>query len=375
MLANLQAIDLARLTAVVRQDQRSPNFEITQWSVKRLSDKGIINPEGLWVFDGTGRDSRGERPWSVVLKILKPQDPEPPSSDMWYWQRELLVARSGLTERLPGPVKAPHFYQSDGTQEDTWLWMEHIHDAQPGRWSLDNFRFAARELGLWNGAVLLAGAPPDEPWFGRQHYRTWLKWLDVDLHWQFPLLQKHVSAELRARWDRLYAEREEFFRVLEAMPQVFCHADAQRRNLAIRPSSDQANELVAVDWALCGLAPLGVEMGQYMLGNIVLLEWQPSAARELDGAAYAAYVEGLREAGWRGEVDQVRLAYAAWIDVMLGLIMPAGMNAYCVPEAREHMLKNFGMAEEELFLEYLSAMVYCIDCADEARALMSWMGI
>ena len=62
LLATLQAIDPIRLTNVVRQDQRSPAFEITNWSVKRLSDKGIINPDGLWIFTGTGRDSQGERP-------------------------------------------------------------------------------------------------------------------------------------------------------------------------------------------------------------------------------------------------------------------------------------------------------------------------
>jgi len=373
-LATLQAFDPARLTEVVRQDQCSPDFEIIKWSVRRLSDKGIINPDGLWLFSGTGRDSQGERPWSVVLKILSRQDPEPPPSDMWYWKRELLVAQSGLAERLAGAVKAPRFYKPGQPLEDTWLWMEHVRDTRPGRWSLDDFRFAAHELGRWNGAFVLAVPPPNEPWLGRQHYRTWLNWLDLDLHWQFPLLQKHVSVELRARYDRLWAEREEFFRVLETLPQVFCHADAQRRNLAIRRGSGQADELVLLDWALCGLAPLGVEMAMFVFGDIILLEWQPSASRDLDVTAFGAYVEGLRAAGWSGDLAQVRLAFTAWMAVMLALIMPAGMNAFCSPEARDDSLRNLGMAEEELFLEYLSGMVYALDCADEARILMGRLG-
>ena len=53
-LGRLQAIDLALLTDVVRQDQRSPSFEITEWSIKRLSDKGVQNPDGLWLVSGSG---------------------------------------------------------------------------------------------------------------------------------------------------------------------------------------------------------------------------------------------------------------------------------------------------------------------------------
>ncbi|MEP7356208.1 MAG: phosphotransferase [Anaerolineales bacterium] len=369
VLADLKGIDPACLTDVVRQDQRNDSFEISAWSVRRLSEQGMANPNGLWRFSGTGHAGGAERPWSVVLKILTRPKEEQPAHDLWYWKRELLVAESGLTERLPGPVKAPRFYRCP-SQPETWLWMEHIHDTQPGLWPLENFRFAARELGRWNGAMVLAGPPPADPWLGRRHYRTWLQWLDPERHWQFPLLQKHASAELRARWDQLWAEREEFFWVLETLPLVFCHADTQRRNLAIRPGRDQANELVVLDWGLCGLAPLGVEMAMCVFGNLALIEWRPSAASALDATVFDAYIAGLHAAGWLGEVGPVRLAFTAWIAVFLGLVYPAAMHDFCGPEARDSCLRNFRMAEEELFLEYLSGMVYALDRAEEARALI-----
>ena len=59
LLVRLKAVDPAILTDVVRQDQRSPSFEITEWSVKLLSSQGAINPDGLWLFSGEGCDSRG----------------------------------------------------------------------------------------------------------------------------------------------------------------------------------------------------------------------------------------------------------------------------------------------------------------------------
>ena len=86
----VKAIDPGMLTDIVRQYQRNPNFEITDWSVKRLSDKGIRNPDGLWLFSGEGKDGSQTWPWSVVLKILETSEEEVPASDVWYWKREVL---------------------------------------------------------------------------------------------------------------------------------------------------------------------------------------------------------------------------------------------------------------------------------------------
>ena len=104
MVVKLQAINSAILTDVVRQDQHSPRFEVTGWSVRRLSDKGVSNRDGLWLFSGAGYDNAGSRSWSVVLKILHRQEPELPLSDLWHWKREFFVAQSVYPEeyRRPG---------------------------------------------------------------------------------------------------------------------------------------------------------------------------------------------------------------------------------------------------------------------------------
>src|SRR5215216_5502132 len=117
LLTQLKAIDLGVLTDFIRQDRHSSLFEVTTRSVQRLSDKGVINPDGLWLFSGKGYDASGSQSWSIVLKILHRQDQEPPLSDMWYWKRELLLAQSGLLARLLGPVKAPRVYQAEETPD------------------------------------------------------------------------------------------------------------------------------------------------------------------------------------------------------------------------------------------------------------------
>ena len=150
LLDKLKGIDPDILTDVVRQDQRNLSFEITKWSVKRLSDKGVINPDGLWLFSGEGNDHGESKPWSVVLKILERQEQDVPLSELWYWKRELLLVQSGLIESLPGPVKAPRYYKVEETPDGAWIWQEHMKDVRSSPWALEDYAFAARQLGFWN---------------------------------------------------------------------------------------------------------------------------------------------------------------------------------------------------------------------------------
>jgi hypothetical protein len=371
----LQSIDVTRLTDVVRQDQRSPSFQIGDWSVRRLSDKGVINPDGLWLFSGQGHDRQGPRPWSVVLKILTRQPEEPPPSDLWYWKRELLLAQSGLAGRLPGPVKAPRFYESQETPDGAWIWMEHIQDARPGPWNLDTFAFAARQLGRWNGACARIIPLPVEPWLSRQPYHSWLLWMNIETCWQAPLNQKHISKELRGRHERLWSERESFYAGLESLPQVFSHFDSQRRNGFIRRGQEQKDELVLGDWAQCGLGPLGAELNNLIGASPMILEWPAGDVHKLEVAAFGSYLHGLREAGWSGEADAVRLGYTAWLAVYMGCIFPGWTAWWCAAEYRSYALQICGLAEEDLFWQLLPMLNYYMDCADEARRLMSKLGL
>ena len=56
-LDQLKQTDLVRLSQVVRLDLNRPAFEIHDWSVRSLSDKGVMNPDGLFVFEGNGLDA------------------------------------------------------------------------------------------------------------------------------------------------------------------------------------------------------------------------------------------------------------------------------------------------------------------------------
>ncbi len=374
-LAKLKAIDMAILTDVVRQDQRCPSIEITNWSVRQLSNQGIISPEGLWLFSGSAQAKDSIHEWSVVLKILNRPTEEPPQDDLWYWKREILLAQSGLLEQMPGPLRAPRMYRTDEYPESAWLWMEHIIDRQPGSWTLNQYVFAAYELGRWNGACYFEMPLLNEPWLARGHYISWISWMDVDRAWQFPLNLAHVSAELKRRYDQLWEERELFYNVLEHLPQVFSHFDCQRRNIFICNDQNGQNQLTVVDWAQCGIGPLGAELNSLVSCNGYMLEYPPIDLPNLEEAIFPAYLQGLQYAGWKGDADFVRLAYLAWQSVYFGLIIPGYTAFWCASENREFALQIYNAAEEDLFWKLFPLLEFSLDSADKARKLIKTLNI
>jgi len=370
LLARLKAIDPAVLTAVVRQDQHSPSFEITEWSIRRLSDKGVANPDGLWLVNGLGQAEGTMRPWSVAVKIIKRPNHETAPDARNYWKRELLLAQSGLLDRLSGPARAPRVYRAEEYNDCAWLWMEHVQDERSGAWTLDDYAFAARQLGRWNGTYLTMPLPT-EPWLAKQHYREWLGVVNPEDDWQSSLHQKYIFEDIRLRFERLWAERELFYRILEGLPQCFVHFDCNRRNLLIQRGMDDENILVIIDWAMCGVGALGAELQALVGGSTTFVEWPSSALATLDAAAFRSYVQGLREAGWSGDVDAVRLACVACLAIYRGAILPRAMATwFCTPASREFELQQFGIAGEDLYVHFLPMLYYWLDCADEARVLM-----
>jgi hypothetical protein len=305
-----------------------------------------------------------------VLKIFNRPEQESPQDEGGYWKREMLLAQSGLLERLPGPVRAALFYRTDEYPDSIWLWMEHIVEQQSGVWMLEQYAFAARQLGQWSGALLTEIPFQQEPWFARRHYLGWLNLINVEKDWEFPLNQTHVPPELRHRYDQLWAERDVFYKVLDTLPTVFSHFDFQRRNLFIRHDFTGQDQLVAVDWAFCGLGPLGAELNGLVADNGIMLEWSPADLPALEAVAYPNYIQGLHEAGWTGESDLVRLGYVAWRAVYYALVFPAWIAWWCSDERAAFASQIYGLAQEELFWKLFPLLEFSLDGADEARELM-----
>ena len=370
MLEQLQAIDPAVLLNVVRQDQRSPDFEITDWTGGVLSNKGAANPDGLFCFSGHGRDGRGVNPWSVVLKILQAPKQPAPENDWWYWKRELPAYQSGFLARLPGPMLAPRCYGTVEQEGGVWIWMERVAECTPERWGIDHYAFAARQLGRSNGAYLTGTPLPDFPWLCRGALVSWLRVWHPEQGWDSPYVTQHLSAPTRERIMRLWADRGHFLSILNRLPQTFSHLDFHRRNLLIRRRADDQEELVAVDWAQCGIGPLGADLALVIGMSCIFFEWEPTAVQELEAATFEAYLAGLRDARWQGDPRLARLGYTAWVALWLGVIMSGAIHAFTADETHafaKHLIGHYG---DELASGWAALCEFALDRADEARLLM-----
>jgi hypothetical protein len=372
-LSKLRAIDPAVLLEVVRKDQNSSDFEITDWSVDRLNDQGFASGDMLFLFRGEGHDGGGSEPWSVVLKIVEAPPDEQEPTGMWYWKRELCFAQSDLPAVLAGPVLPPRFYGTVDAGTTGWIWMEHVAETAPPRWTLDEYRFAAHEIGRDNGGYLRGMPLPDFSWLTHERTPGFATSIRQASNLEDPEVVRALGEPLIRGANKLWEERERFFAALNALPQVFSHGDAQRRNLLIRHNKNR-DELLAVDWAACGRQALGEEMWNLIVASTMLYEWEPEAITELEAAAYPAYLAGLADAGWSDNPDLPRLGFTAATAISLGCAMPFAIGFFGKDEMLEYDLRKYGCPPADLIAGWVALAEYALERADAARGIMERLG-
>jgi len=375
MTQTLPSIDIAELTNVVRQDQRSVVFEVLDWTVSMLSDRSTVNPDGILRVSGHGSDSVGVRPWSVALKIIMKPETEGEPSQLGYWMREIYAYDTGLVTNLPGPVVPARYYGTTMHPDSVWLWMELLTEVTNGQWQLEDYAFAADQLGRFNGACAIGGPLPDAPWLTRDHARVWTSWFNFETAWQQPQVQHYFPARTRVRLEQLWAERERFFTTLDRLPQVFSHFDYKRSNLFLRQRDDNQREVAAVDWGDCGIGALGGDLVFLIGASAWFFDWEPAHVADLSATAFEAYMRGLRGVGWQGDQNLIRLAYSAWVALHFGLTMPASIAWAMGEENRAEVLRLFHRAPEDVPPAWLLLCEFTLDCADEARRLIEQLDL
>ena len=74
---------------------------------------------------------------------------------------------------------------------------------------------------------------------------------------------------------------------------------------------DGDDQTVVIDWAFVGRGPIGADLNPLVWMGIALAGVGLDELQELEGIVFEGYLEGLREAGWQGDPQQVRLGYTA----------------------------------------------------------------
>ena len=156
-------VDMAsgRLRELVPEALGEPRAVLGEWEAVPL--KGLFGAlevaRSVLKIRGMARVGAGERPWSLVLKVLGPAAGPDDPTHMGYWKREMLLYSSGLLDDLPAGLRAPRCYGCDEPVDGVvWLWLEHVREDGERAWPLARWALAARHLGRFNGAYL-AGRP------------------------------------------------------------------------------------------------------------------------------------------------------------------------------------------------------------------------
>jgi hypothetical protein len=313
----------ADLTEPVRRARGSQSVIPTDWELHPLGGGRGEVTGGVYRIAGGGRD-RGHRvSWSLVLKVV----PEPAGDDgptgYNYWKREFRVYQAGLLVDLPG-IAAPRCWGAcERPGEGTWLWLEDIGGPGHEAWRDRDFALAARNLGQFNGAYLTKRPLPQGAWLsdrmlgkGCGFFEPYLRDLPAALG--HPLARRVCPAGQAARLQRLWAAREALLQKVEGLPQTFSHFDAITRNLCQREDAD-GMRTVALDWEWAGIGAPGEDLAPLVAGSLCMGDAPAADGQRLDAVAFTGYLDGLHDAGWRGDPAHVRFAYCAASALRYGL--------------------------------------------------------
>ncbi|MBI2759825.1 MAG: hypothetical protein HYX51_00155 [Chloroflexi bacterium] len=373
-------IDRAQFLPIVRRALGHSGAELVDWRHEPL-DAVIVNPftGGLYRVFGTARVDGAVVPWSMVLKVIRRPDwitgfDDP---DGWrYWRREALAYESGLLDHLAGGLVAPRCFavehQSDGSIR---LWLEDIGDQSGAAWSPERFGLAARHLGRFNGSYLAARPLPDQLWLTTGNLRHWVEGhapvaalMERPETWEHPAVRRAFPVPVAHRLLDLWSARGRLLDALDTLPRVFGHSDAGRHNLLTRRRADGTDETIAIDWEFPGLAAPGEEIGILLTSPFFRLTLDIAHFADLDALVFDGYIDGLRDAGWQGNVDMARFAFTAYALRTVFIVPMLGALTDEQEQAREEQRWSHSMEE---IMEQRGPLTYrLLDHADEARRLL-----
>lgn len=281
-------------------------------------------------------------------------DPRWAGSDVpahWnFWRREADVYRDDeVSESLAGTGLGVADAEVDVGADGATLLLEDVSGVPGERFALEDHAALAAGLGRWQ-----AQGPWRAPWASRGFLRAYstsrrapMELVDDDAAWAQPLVADLWPPGLRAGWSRLLAHREQLLTAMEALPRTRCHLDAWVLNEIRRPTG----EVVLLDWAFAGDGSIGEDVGDHVPDAVLDLFWPAERLGELDAACTGAYLDGLRERGWTGDADLVRLGitasavkYAWLLPLMLARAGDAEHRAYQRTADAEHLYAQRGIA-------------------------------
>jgi hypothetical protein len=350
------------------------NWQYTLLSGGNYGGVGDHSAARAGVARFTGEGSRADGTpiaWSMVLKVLPTSVNAP---DQQETTREADLYASGWLHQVdaqPIGLRVPHYYgRLNRAGYGRGMWLEAL-PSDGSHWSLDQYAAVARQLGRFNAFMhtRLESSPSclSRGWFrGRMQRRVPLV---AALREQAndPLIRQLYSP---ATWSfalQLWDAHERWLDLLDSLPHTFCHLDSFRRNLLTSTSADGIPMTTALDWAFAGLAPFGADLAPLLWVSAIFREIEPAQIPSLDQAVFAAYLQGLTDAGWLGDPRHVRFAYLAM--ALMNVAIPTELMQFLDETAHPALVRGFGMPVPQIIGNWAALLDVAASYWDEVTAL------
>lgn len=298
-------------------------------------DIPALTTRGRYRVHGTARTEHGDRTVSVFVKVVQswalsplfanvPPEHRAAALAQLPWKIEPLVYGSALAGALPEGMRMPQVYAViDLGPDAAAIWMEDVQ-WMPHRWTYADYTRAATGLGRFATSTQVAaaiepirrtvGAPTVRDYVqGRVAMQVLPALHDPGL-WQHPLVSRHFAAH-RERLLDLAERLPTLLSELETLPVGLGHGDACTRNLLTACDGT----LVVIDFGFVRYAPLGVDLGQLVLGEIQLGERSPDDLVELWSTCLAAYATGVRRECGAADLAELGRAAALCMAIFAGV--------------------------------------------------------
>ncbi|MBH5316841.1 phosphotransferase [Paenibacillus sp. GSMTC-2017] len=289
------------------------NFELLSVT---CDDLGYKTPNfttaGIYHLHGIVNVNKEEQPWSIILKVIKPDSVEKDDPlHHNYWRREALVIESSILNELPESIRTAKSYLVEEQQDGTvWIWMERVAGEHAN--SQDHFTFIARQLGRFNGTYLNGKSLPNEEWICKGWLRSWTtgcKMYAPKSESYLKQLQKENERNIWTWFQEFTGQIDEHLASLEQLPRVLAHQDLSPMNMLIVKQSDGTDQVVLIDWQFMSISGVGEDLGKMFGVSMSLGIVPPTQYGSFKQSLFEAYILGLKDTGWQGDERLARYGY------------------------------------------------------------------
>jgi Phosphotransferase enzyme family len=403
LAGRLEQLTAAELAPIVRRAVGDSQAWPLTWEFDTLDWTGNPATVALIRLTGMAQTKEGRKvSWIVVLKVVADTDMSgDPLIDQYthepqglnYWKREALAFSSGLLTGWSGPLVPVRCYGvTEESEDQVWMWLEARDGARPhAPWTIEQLASAAYDFGAF-GAQWQSKLPDlvRYSWLAQRWVRAWMAlvrsyavdhFLEHDDCGNGSLVEPFLSKRVRRRIAQLISDADDLLATFESLPCTLAHHDPQWGNLFAATPAESPARTVAIDWGFFGIAPIGCDLGLHIGQNIFSWGIDQRRAAEHDQASTAAYISGLRDYGWVGEVDSVKFARAAaaalnagtWLTMEVSWLCPEMADRFGQDEASwpTRVATKRGISTMAAMQRWAAGFNYVLDLADEARQLQS----